>query len=123
MNRYITRGILEDLTAGRSVLVVSPSLTQAKHAHAQLLDHAYTVSGGDPTGYRWSFFNGGQWLRDERTKIAATFTSIRAGMVDHAQADVVVIDGYRQMIGDGRDVTTIDRISAITRDRETVVID
>lgn len=128
MNRYICAGILADLAAGQSVLIVSRSLREGEHAHRALLEHAGSHGGGGPggIGYAWSLANGGQWLRDERSKVAATFTSIRSGMVDHAAGDVIVVNGYRHMIGDGPDGpdrATLDRLRAVTAGRDTVVID
>lgn len=125
MNRYVTRGILEDLAAGRSVLVVSASLTEAGHAHRLLLDQAYTVSGGNADGFRWSWTNGGQWIRDESTKTAATFVSIRSAMMDHLEPVVVVVNGYRRMVDTGVPVMgpAFDRLRAIMAGRDVVVID
>ena len=72
MNRYITRGILADLAAGRSVLVVSPSLRESDHAHRAVLDrlHADALTDDEGLRYAWSLANGGKWIRDEHTKTA-----------------------------------------------------
>lgn len=127
MNRYITRGILEDLAAGRAVLVVSASLTEAGAAHAALLEHARTLSGPHMDEYAWSLENGGQWLRDERTKTAATFVSIGSTMTDHATGDVVVLNGWRHLV-DRSDVArakaygNADRLRALATGRDVVVV-
>lgn len=129
MNRYITRGILDDLAAGRSVLVISATLRESATAHdavlALLYAGAFEADQGD--GYAWSLANGGQWIRDERTKVAATFVSYGSTMVDHAGGDVVVVNGYRRIIGDGHDLEATDRavrrLHGIIGDRDRVVID
>lgn len=129
MNRYITRGILDDLAAGRSVLVISPSLRESAAAHGAVLDRLHTDALEDDQGdgYAWSLANGGQWIRDEQTKVAATFVSNGSAMVDHAGGDVVVVNGYRRTIGDGHDPAAtgqeLVRVSGIIGGREAVVID
>lgn len=129
MNRYITRGILDDLAKGRAVLVLSPSLSESERAHAAVLDrvHADALEDDQGDGYAWSNTNGGQWIRDEHTRAAAVFTSIRSSMADHAGGDVVVINGLRRILGDAGTtaamITERDRLTALAAGRPTVVID
>lgn len=124
MNRYIAEGVLDDLALKRSVLVVSPSLRESAQAHDRVV--VQMLDDGLEDDYTWSDQAGGQWVRNERQGTAATFVSIGSTMIDHAAGDVVVINGYRRMIGDGPTGpggAALARVLAATNGRDAVVID
>lgn len=126
MNRYIIQGILQDLTNGRDVLVVTPDLATAQRAHQAVLDHV--IAAGTAADHNWSKANGHTWIR--HADAAATFVPLQGMAADHADADVVVVNGYRTMTtgpkvwgGTGRNDTAIARIRDLTDQRDTVLID
>lgn len=121
MNRYIINGIIGDLAAGRSVLVLSPTLDQSNHAARQVF--GMLAADGVLGGYVWARE---QWIRDERTEVAVTFLSVNSAAVGHAAGDVVVINGYREMVDHANSDKTLSvagRLGKITAGREAVVID
>lgn len=97
MNRYTLDGILADLAAGRTVLIVSDDDTDHR---AQLLEH---IMGGDtPPGnreYRWNDARPA-WLRDDTGGGAATFTTSAAAALDHIDPDVIVQAGDLYRLSD-----------------------
>ncbi|GAA1333149.1 hypothetical protein GCM10009592_26660 [Brachybacterium rhamnosum] len=122
MNRYIIEGILRDLAAGRTVLVVSPTARDVQQAHRAALLHLDpranlgTLYPHTP-GYAWNAANGTARLHDVTTEAIAFYRALHNA--DGVEADVIVVDGVRRMVDD----TDPGGLATLTAGRDVVLID